>query len=306
MFIRRNQNKRGDNDTEQTREITRIERYLAAILEEGTDAPDQPLYREEYYLAKILGQTVDLPTPRTRAETYLAKIAGESVDLPVPVSRIDAYLAKIAGESVEIPSAPLSVVEAYLAEWAERPVPIGYRQIAGITMNSATYYKITGFFLRGSDTVRVSLAADASCNAFGCYTSAQATDNYSLYISTAANAKYMRYDGATYKSQWRNQDLGERFDLVITPTGSSGFPGTQDDTWTEAEFESSSDMCIGSTSPSATSAKFKGTLFGAFVVDGRFEGIPCERESDGTVGYYDRVSHQFYEPIGTNPTALEE
>ena len=267
----------------------------------GEPAPFDALTREEKYLAKIAGGNVVIPEPVTRKEVYLAKIAGMDVPLPKPITRIEHYLANIAGMDVKKP-VPITRIEHFLNEWEGQAIPAGYRQIAGIVMNAATYYRITDFSLHGSDTVRVSIAAEASCNVFGCYTTASAEDNYSLYVSTANNAKYMRYDGGTYKSQWRNQDFGERFDLVITPTGSSGFPGTQDDTWTEASFEGSSDMCIGSTSPSATSSKFKGTFFGAFVVDGRFEGIPCERESDGKVGYYDRISRQFYEPIGTNPT----
>jgi len=198
--------------------------------------------------------------------------------------------------------APITRIERFLNEWEGQAVPAGYRQIAGIVMDSATYYRISGFSLRGSDTVRISVAVTGACNVFGCYTTTSADDNYSLYVSTAANAKYMRYDGGTYKSYWRTQDMGERFDLVTTPTGTSGFPGTQDDSWTESDFAGSADMCIGSTSPSATSAKFKGTIFGPFVVDGRFNGIPCERESDGKIGYYDRITGVFYEPIGTNPT----
>lgn len=184
-------------------------------------------------------------------------------------------------------------------------VPSAYRKLTGIEFSFATYYEIVGLHLRGSDTVRFSIAVDKACNVFGCYTSTDASDNYSLYVSTASNAKYLRYDGSTYKSYWRNQDIGERFDIVISPTGSSGMPGSQDDTWTEQTFEAPSNMCIGTTSTGATSAKFDGKIYGNFVVDGRFCGVPVERISDGIIGYYDLFSDTFYTPIGSNPDIID-
>ena len=184
-------------------------------------------------------------------------------------------------------------------------IPSSYRKLTGIEFYSTTYYEITGFKLRGSDTVRFSIAVDKACNVFGCYTSTDASDNYSLYISTASSAKYLRYNGSTYKSYWRNQDMGERFDIAISPTGSSGMPGTQDDTWTEQTFTAPSDMCIGTTSSGASSAKLDGKMYGNFVVDGRFCGVPVERISDGAIGYYDLFGDTFYEPIGTNPDIID-
>ena len=54
----------------------------------------------------------------TRSEAYLAAILGESVELPAPRSRVEFYLAKVAGMDVEIPE-PLTRIDEYLAEWAE-------------------------------------------------------------------------------------------------------------------------------------------------------------------------------------------
>lgn len=184
-------------------------------------------------------------------------------------------------------------------------VPSAYRILTGIEFSSGTYYEITGLKLKGSDTVRFSISVDKACNVFGCYTSTDADDNYSLYISTASGAKYLRYNGLTYKSYWRNQDMGERFDIVITPTGSHGMPGTQDDSWQEQTFTAPANMCIGTTSTGATSAKFGGKLYGNFVVDGRFCGVPVERTSDGKIGYYDLFGDTFYEPIGNNPQVID-
>ena len=50
----------------------------------------------------------------------------------------------------------------------------------------------------------------------------------------------------------------------------------------------------------------RGTFYGNVEVEGpnglRFKGIPCERLSDGEIGYYDTVSKTFYEPVGETPT----
>ena len=63
-------------------------------------------------------------------------------------------------------------------------------------------------------------------------------------------------------------------------------------------------MCIGTTAIDASSAKLKGNLLGAFVVDGRFNGIPCKRKSDDALGYYDTVSKQFFAPVLGTPTVV--
>ncbi len=183
-------------------------------------------------------------------------------------------------------------------------LPDGYTQVAGFAFNNDCYFIITGLKLRGSDTVRFSLVPRAACNVFGCYTTSSADDNYSLYISTANNSKYLRYNGKTYKSKFTTDTYGEQFNIVITPTGSYGMPEGQDDTWDEIDFTTSVDMCIGTTSVDATSSKLKGSFIGAFIVDGRFNGIPCKRDSDNILGYYDLISGTFYEPAEGTPTVV--
>lgn len=183
-------------------------------------------------------------------------------------------------------------------------LPKEYTQVEGFTFNSDCYFVIEGLKLRGSDTVRFSIVPNAACNVFGCYTTSDADNNYSLYASTASGAKYLRYNGGTYKSRFANAVFGERFDVTITPTGSHGMPEGQDDEWEEADFIASTDMCIGTTATNATSAKFKGSLMGPFIVDGRFKGIPCRRDSDDVLGYYDLISKTFYEPELGTPTVV--
>lgn len=181
-------------------------------------------------------------------------------------------------------------------------LPSDYRRVKGFDFDSATYYLITGFKLRGSDTVRFSFSVNKSCNVFGCYTTNSATDNFSLYASTSSGSKYLRYDGATYNSNIPSSRTGERFDVVIAPTGTTGFP--TDSEITPAEFTTSVDLCIGTTGTSASSAKLDGNIWGNFVVDGRLKLIPCERVSDGVLGYYDTHSKTFYAPVGSAPTSL--
>ncbi len=183
-------------------------------------------------------------------------------------------------------------------------IPPAYRKLTGIVFDAKTYYRFDDFHLRGDDTVRMSLSVNKACNVFGCYTSGSAQDNYSLYVSTATSAKYMRYDGGTYKSSWASEDMGQRFDIVISPIGTSGMPAGQDDTWEGKNFVSTPELCIGTTSVSTSSSKFDGTIYGGFVVDGRLLVIPVERISDGVIGYYDAYTDRFYEPIGDNPTPL--
>ena len=186
----------------------------------------------------------------------------------------------------------------------ESPLPDDYEEVAGFSFNSDCYFTITDLKLQGSDTVRFSMIPRAACNVFGCYTNTTADTNYSLYISTASNSKYLRYNGNTYKSRFATETYGEQFDISITPTGSHGMPEGIDDTWDEVDFTAPVDMCIGTTATNASSAKFKGSLVGAFTVDGRFNGIPCKRKVDDVLGYYDTVTGTFFEPTFGTPTVV--
>lgn len=182
-------------------------------------------------------------------------------------------------------------------------LPSEYRRVKGFEFSANTYYLIEGFKLTGADTVRLSFSVDKACNVFGCYTTNEADDNYSLYASTASGAKYLRYDGAVYNSQIPSSQLGERFDVIISPTGTSGLP--TDSVITPVEFTATADLCVGVTSTGATSSKMDGNIWGNFVVDGRLKLIPCERISDGELGYYDTHSNTFYEPVGSAPSVIE-
>lgn len=302
---------------------TRLEMFLAKIA--GMDVtPPEPQARAEIYLASILGANVALPAPLSRVDFYLAKIAGMDVEIPEPLTRIDEYLAEWAengsGEIVTVTgTSPLVLANAMahairkLVQYGkcttsggdiycnngklvalDDELPVGYKRVLGFSCNNNAMWKITGFKLRGSDTVRVSFSVTAACNVWGCYQGASDDDNYDLYASTSSGAKYFRYGDGTYLSYFAPSDLGQRFDVVYTPTGSTGMP--QDSTWEPMTFESANDLMLGTTATSSSSAKLKGSLYGDFIVDGRLHLVPCERVSDGVLGYYDLIGETFYGP----------
>ena len=143
--------------------------------------------------------------------------------------------------------------------------------------------------------IKFSFSVTAACNVLGCYTNTSATTNYSLYVGTTNTAKYLRYNGGAYNSY---VTANQKYDMVITPNGATGISNV---TWTKQNFTSDSDLCIGTTSLNATSAKLKGTLYGNIEVVGRLKLIPCIRASDNVVGYYDTHSSTFYEPAAGSP-----
>lgn len=202
---------------------------------------------------------------------------------------------KTTQASTPTPDAPVDIYcNNGALKMVDDELPSAYKRVLGFSCDNNAMWAITGFKLKGSDTVRVSFSVNAACNVFGCYQGADATDNYDLYVSTTAGSKYFRYGSGTYLSYFSNANLGQRFDVVFTPTGSQGMP--QDSTWTEATFTSANDLLIGATTLTGSSAKIKGNLYGNIVVDGRLKLIPGERVSDGVLGYYDTYSETFFEP----------
>lgn len=177
------------------------------------------------------------------------------------------------------------------------PAP-GYQRVLGFSLNDNCYWKFTNFKLNGSDTLRFSFSATTSCNVIGAYSGSATGNNYSLYVATASG-NYLRYKGGAYNS---TIDADTRYDVVITPTGTTGMK--TDSTWSALEFTTSTDFCVGTTSTNTTSAKMKGSLYGDIIVDGRLHLVPCERVSDGVLGYYDKIGKTFYAPTSGTPTSL--
>lgn len=290
--------------------VTREEIYLDAIATgDASGIPSLPVTRKEVYLDAIAtGDASGIPSyPVTREERYLDAIAtGDASGIPsYPVDRVEMYLDGIATkDKTGLPTYPVTREEMFLAEWAAAAteLPAAYKRQLGFTFDNNAYYAITDFKMSGSDTLRFSFKCtqdSPACNVLGAYDGTSATTNYSLYVGSAATAKYLRYADGTYESQAVKD---KQYDVVITPTGSSGME--IEATWTALTFESSGDLNVGTTSPSATSSKMVGDIIGNVEVDGRLKLIPCERVSDSVLGYYDAVSDTFYEPTGSGVISL--
>ncbi len=209
----------------------------------------------------------------------------------------------ISQASTPSPSSPQEIVcNNGALRMVDDELPAGYKRLLGLTYNNNVYYGITNFKMRGSDTLRFSFKCTMgtpACNVLGAYDGSSAQTNLSLYLGASSSAKYLRYNGSTYNSQ---ADQNEQYDVVITPTGSTGMK--TDSTWTEKTFESDGDLCIGTTSPTATSSKMVGDIIGNIQVDGRLKLVPCERMSDNVLGYYDLVGETFYEPTGSGVVSM--
>lgn len=300
-------------------------KYLDAALDalngdEPGDIPVPSNTTDELAVAIIetlTGETVTPPRASSNIDKFLRAIldvlqGNEPTDVPVASWNIEKYLHAILEALQEHDNLPTVPSPSWLRDYKlaeildviadDRLLPSGYKRVLGFSCDNNVLWKIEGFKLKGSDTIRISFAVNAACNVFGCYQGADATDNYDLYASITSGSKYLRYGDGTYLSYWSSANLGNRFDVVFTPTGTQGMP--EDSTWTEKSFTSANDMLIGATTLTGSSAKLKGKLFGNIIVDGRLHLIPCERLSDHVLGYYDTVTKTFYEPTGDGAVSL--
>lgn len=187
------------------------------------------------------------------------------------------------------PDAPVDIVcNNGALRMVDNELPAAYKRVLGFSMNNNSFWEISDFPLYGSDTLRFSFDASDACNVIGAYSGSASGNNYSMYVGSSSN--YLRYKSGAYNS---GVTFGDRYDVEITPTGSHGMK--TDSTWTEQEFTTPTNLCIGTTSTTASSAKLKGTLYGNIEVVGRAKFVPCERIADSVLGYYDLIGGAFYE-----------
>lgn len=184
--------------------------------------------------------------------------------------------------------------------WSGQELPDNYKRLIGFTFNNNGYFEILDFKMRGSDTLRFSFkcTGTTSCNVLGAYDGTSVSTNYSLYVGQTNSPKYLRYNGNTYDS---TVVQNKTYNVVITPTGSQGMQNNS--TWSTKTFESSGNLCIGTTSPTATSSKMIGNIIGEIIVDGRLKLIPCEKDGNA-IGYYDTYSKTFYSQTGSGVTSM--
>lgn len=191
--------------------------------------------------------------------------------------------------STPTPSVPVDIkCNNGTLKMVDDELPTGYKRVLGFKMNNNSYWEIADFPLYGSDTLRFSFDATDACNVIGAYSGSASGNNYSLYVGT--NSNYLRYKSGAYNSAI---DYDKRYDVELAPTGSSGMK--VDSTWTAQTFTTPTNLCIGTTAKSASSAKLKGNLYGNIEIVGRAKFVPCERVSDNALGYYDTIGEAFYE-----------
>ena len=125
--------------------ITRKELYLAKIIGEDVDIPETAKTREELFFLKILDNFSKIPEPITREELFLAKISGQDVELPEPKTRLELFLAKAAGVEIETPT-PITREEIFWSNYSaivdfevEGVPPLTYKAIEGTLENYRIY-----------------------------------------------------------------------------------------------------------------------------------------------------------------------
>ena len=184
--------------------------------------------------------------------------------------------------------------------WKDRELPVGYTRIERITFGGNTYYE-TNEKLYGSDVVTMTIADFVSSgqNLFGCYSgTSDDVYNFSLYVyDTPTGQAYWRYGKTLYRPT-----VGSTAQRTIT-FGAGGTDGFKTDvSYSEVEFETTDTARIGAL-PNSSSPKFDGDIIGNVTVGNRLRYIPCIRESDGAIGYYELMNRRFLEPQGSAPVA---
>lgn len=175
-------------------------------------------------------------------------------------------------------------------------LPSGYKRITGIRFDGDFYYN-TNESLTGDDDVTMTLANTSSTgqNIFGSYNgTASGTKNFSLFIyggGSSSNA-YFRYGEQLLRPRF---GTGERT-ITFGKSGTDGF--ASDVSGTPETFTTPANAYIGML-PNSTSPAFTGSIIGNILVGNRLKYIPCERQSDNAVGYYELNSGVFLEPVGT-------
>lgn len=175
-------------------------------------------------------------------------------------------------------------------------LPEGYKRLTGIRFDGDVWYE-TGEALTGDDDVTMTLDNTASQgqNVFGSYngTSASAR-NFSLFIygNGSTSNSYFRYGEQLLRPRF---GTGERT-ITFGKSGTDGF--ATDATATPDTFETPANAYIGML-PNSTSPAYTGDIKYNILVGTRLKWIPCERASDGVIGYYESVKGNFIGPSGT-------
>lgn len=175
-------------------------------------------------------------------------------------------------------------------------LPVGYKRLTGISYDSNTYYE-TNEKLYGSDTLTIRLSGTTTNgrNVIGAYSgTGDDARNFSLFLygNNSTSLSYLRHGTHLARPRY---GTGTRT-LVMGPSGTDGF--LNDVTYEEEDFETTDTFRIGAL-PNSTSTKYDGNIVGNITVSNRLKYIPCERVSDGKIGYYETFTGAFLEPQGS-------
>ena len=208
---------------------------------------------------------------------------------------------KVEQNETPTPAAPVNIAcNNGTLMWKDRELPVGYTRIERITFGGSTYYE-TNEKLYGSDIVTITIDNFVSSgqNLFGAYSGTSSSDiNFSLYIyGSATGQAYWRYGTTLYRPVVGGTSLRT---LTFGAGGTTGFK--TDVSYSTVEFETTDTARIGAL-PNSSVAKFEGDIVGNVTVGNRLRYIPCIRQSDGAIGYYELVNQTFLEPQGSAPTA---
>ena len=307
--------------------ITREELFLAKLCGESVETP-APITRYEFFLDGLAGNEHTL-TPFTRLEHFLAAAGGADVPELSPVTREEVYWSNIEISGVEwtIISgvSPLTLVNAVakgirsLVQYGkvttvggelycnngkmtavDDELPAGYKRLLGITFDGNFHYR-TGEALTGDDDVTMTLnnLSASGKNVFGSYNGAN-DKNFSMYIyGSASSGSYFRYGDQLKRPKYGG--TGRRT-ITFGASGTSGF--AEDSDVTPDEFTTPANTYIGML-PNSSSAAYTGDIVGSILVSNRLKWIPCEQESDGVIGYYEKFNGNFIAPSGSGtPVSL--
>ena len=306
--------------------VTREELFLAKLCGDAVETPE-PVTRLELFLDSLAGNEHTL-TPATRLEHFIAAAGGADVPELTPITREEMYWSdiEISGVAWTIVTgvAPLALADAIakpikkLIQFGkvttvdnetycnngklvavDDELPSGYKRLLGITFDGDLRYE-TGEYLTGNDDVTMTLdnLSSSGKNVFGSYNGANGK-NFSLYIYGSTNGSYFRFGDQLKRPKYGS--TGRRT-ITFGAGGTSGF--SEDASVAPDEFTTPANVYIGML-PNSSSAVYTGDIIGSILVSNRLEWIPCERESDGAIGYYERVNGNFIAPSGSGtPVSL--
>lgn len=202
-----------------------------------------------------------------------------------------------AQSSTPTPSNPVDIkCNNGVLKLVDDELPVGFKRLKSIKFDGDFWYE-TGEVMTGNDDVTMTLSGTVTTgqNVFGSYNgTSEGTKNFSLYLYGGGSTSncYLRYGEQLLRPRFGS---GER---TIT-FGKSGTSGFYTDVTAEPDtFTTVAGAFIGML-PNSSSPAYTGTIVGNILVGTRLKWIPCERESDGVVGYYEAVKGVFLEPVGT-------